>query len=158
MALEIERKYLLRDVAWRALARGTLYRQGYLSTTPERTVRVRLIADKGYLTIKGVSKGAVRMEYEYQVPGDEAQTMLAELCEKPLIEKKRYKIDHKGLIWEVDEFFGENQGLILAEIELQNENQQFEKPEWIGIEVTQDTRYFNANLIRHPYQMWRDKS
>ncbi len=97
------------------------------------------------------------MEYEYQIPGGEAQTMLDELCEKPLIEKKRYKIDFKGLTWEVDEFFGENQGLILAEVELQNENQQFEKPEWIGIEVTQDARYFNANLIRHPYQMWRNK-
>ncbi len=157
MALEIERKYLVSDDAWRALAQGTQYRQGYLSTTPERTVRVRLIADKGYLTIKGVSKGAVRLEYEYPIPGHESQTLLDELCEKPLIEKKRYKIDFKGLTWEVDEFFGENQGLILAEVELQNENQQFEKPEWIGIEVTQDARYFNANLIRHPYRMWRNK-
>lgn len=154
LALEIERKYLVRDDAWRALAQGTQYRQGYLSTTPERTVRVRLIADKGYLTIKGVSIGAVRMEYEYQIPGGEAQTMLDELCEKPLIEKKRYKIDHKGLTWEVDEFFGENQGLIFAEVELESEDQSYDKPEWITDEVTGDPKYFNSNLIQNPYKNW----
>ena len=156
MALEIERKYLVKDDTWRVMAQGTPYRQGYLSITPERTVRVRTIGDKGYLTIKGVSRGAARAEYEYEIPVAEAQAMLDDLCQKPLIEKNRYKIEYKGLMWVIDEFFCENKGLILSEVELQNEEQSFEKPEWIGKEVTADPRYYNANLIRHPFKIWQN--
>ena len=153
MAVEIERKFLVKKDTWRN-EQGTRYRQGYLSSVKERTVRVRTIGDRGYLTIKGVSKGAVRTEYEYEIPLAEAEAMLDELCEKPLIEKKRYKIEFKGLVWEVDEFFGENQGLVVAEVELEEEDQAFSKPEWVGEEVTGDAKYFNANLIHHPYQNW----
>jgi CYTH domain-containing protein len=153
MALEIERKFLVKEGAWRN-EKGTKYRQGYLNSTKERTVRVRIIDDKGYLTVKGISRGAVRVEYEYEIPGAEAKAMLNDLCEKPLIEKTRCKIEHKGLVWEVDEFFGENQGLIVAEVELESEEQTVTKPEWVGEEVTSDPKYFNANLIHHPYSRW----
>jgi CYTH domain-containing protein len=153
MALEIERKFLVKDGAWRN-EQGTKYRQGYLNTDEERTVRVRTMDDKGYLTVKGVPRGAVRMEYEYEIPKVEAEAMLDDLCEKPLIEKIRCKIEHKGLVWEVDEFLGENSGLIVAEVELESEDQEFVKPEWIGEEVTGDPKYFNANLIHYPYNRW----
>jgi adenylate cyclase len=154
MSTEIERKFLVTDNAWRALASGVKYRQGYLNSTEERTVRVRTIDDKGFLTIKGITTGASRAEYEYEIPAADADAMLNDLCEKPLIEKSRYKIDFGGFVWEVDEFFGENQGLILAEVELAREDQKFEIPDWIGEEVTGDPRYFNANLIRDPYLKW----
>jgi CYTH domain-containing protein len=154
MGKEIERKFLVKDNSWRALAPGTKYRQGYLNSAKERIVRVRTIDDKGYLTIKGITSGATRAEYEYEIPVTEAEAMLDELCEKPLIEKKRYKIDYEKLIWEVDEFFGENQGLIVAEVELESEDQDYEKPGWIGDEVTGDPKYFNSNLIINPYLKW----
>ncbi|MFC1858280.1 CYTH domain-containing protein [Thermodesulfobacteriota bacterium] len=153
MALEIERKFLVKEGAWRN-EKGTDYRQGYLNSAKERTVRVRIIDVKGYLTVKGISRGAVRVEYEYEIPVAEAEAMLDDLCEKPLIEKMRYKIELKGLVWEVDEFFGENQGLLVAEVELESEDQTFVKPEWVGEEVTSDSKYFNANLIHHPYSKW----
>jgi CYTH domain-containing protein len=153
MALEIERKFLVKEGTWRN-EKGTKYRQGYLNSAKERTVRVRIIDGKGYLTIKGISRGAVREEYEYEIPRAEAEAMLNNLCEKPLIEKLRYKIKFKGLVWEVDEFFGENQGLIVAEVELESEDQTVIKPEWVGGEVTDDPKYFNANLIHHPYSRW----
>ncbi|NQT68687.1 MAG: CYTH domain-containing protein [Desulfobacteraceae bacterium] len=153
MALEIERKFLVNNGTWRK-EQGVMYRQGYLNSVKERTVRVRIIGDKGYLTVKGISRGAVRAEYEYEIPGVEAEAMLDDLCEKPLIEKMRCKIAYKGFVWEVDEFCGENQGLIVAEVELESEDQKFEKPEWIGEEVTADPRYLNANLIHHPYCRW----
>lgn len=153
MALEIEKKFLLNNSDWRK-EQGVMYRQGYLNSVKERTVRVRIIGDKGYLTVKGISRGAVRAEYEYEIPGVEAEAMLDDLCEKPLIEKMRYKIAYKGFVWEVDEFCGENQGLIVAEVELESEDQKFVKPEWIREEVTGDPKYFNANLIHHPYKNW----
>jgi len=153
MALEIERKFLLKEGAWRN-EEGTKYRQGYLSIAKERTVRVRIIDNKGYLTVKGISRGVVRVEYEYEIPRAEAEAMLDDLCEKPLIEKMRCKIEFKGIVWEVDEFFGENKGLLVAEVELESEDQSFVKPEWIGEEVTSDPKYFNANLIHHPYSKW----
>ena len=152
--MEIERKFLLKDDSWRLSAVGKKYHQGYLSSNKERTVRIRTIDDRGYLTIKGIAKGAVRVEYEYEIPATEARAMLEDLCEKPLIEKIRYKIKHHGLVWEVDEFYGENQGLIMAEVELDFKDQKFEKPEWIGAEVTGDSKYFNSNLIHHPYSQW----
>ena len=153
MALEIERKFLVKEGAWRN-EQGTKYRQGYLNSDKERTVRVRILDDKGYLTVKGISREVVRVEYEYEIPIIEAKAMLDDLCEKPLIEKIRCKIEDKGLIWEVDEFFGENLGLIVAEVELESEDQKFVKPEWLGEEVTEDPKYFNANLIHHPFSKW----
>lgn len=154
MAKEIERKFLVNGLEWKNLAKGTEYRQGYLSTVKERTVRVRTIDSAGYLTIKGISTGATRLEFEYEISVADAHEMLDKLCEKPLIEKKRYKIEYGGLIWEVDEFFGENDGLVVAEVELENENQEINKPEWIGKEVTNDPRYFNSNLTKTPYTKW----
>ena len=153
MGTEIERKFLVKEGSWREAAAET-YRQGYLSKVKERTVRVRTIKDKGYLTVKGTSVGASRLEFEYEIPVADAEELLDSLCEKPLIEKNRYKLDHGGLTWEVDVFFGDNQGLVVAEVELQSENQVFEKPDWVTEEVTHDPRYFNANLISNPYSGW----
>ena len=154
MPQEIERKFLVRGEGWRSLGEGVAYRQGYLSTVAERTVRVRLIRDRGYLTIKGISVGATRTEYEYEIPADEAGEMLDNLCERPLIEKTRYRIKHMGLTWEVDEFGGDNAGLIIAEVELDAEDQAIVLPDWVGGEVTGDRRYYNANLISHPFTSW----
>jgi len=153
MGTEIERKFLVTEGPWRDADAGT-YRQGYLSTVKERTVRVRTIDDRGYLTVKGVTVGATRREFEYEIPLEDANELLDKLCERPLIEKKRYKLDHAGLIWEVDVFFGENDGLIIAEVELQHQAQVFEKPAWVGEEVTSDQRYYNANLINNPFNTW----
>ena len=152
MGREIERKFAVKTGVWRN-TKATTYRQGYLSTVKERTVRVRIIEDKGYLTIKGISIGASRLEFEYEIPRQDADALL-EICEKPLIEKNRYKVEHDGFVWEVDEFFGENLGLIIAELELESEDQYFPKPDWIGEEVTGDPRYFNSNLVRNPYTKW----
>lgn len=155
MGKEIERKYLVKGTEWKKLAKGTSYRQGYLSTVKERTVRVRTIDDKGYLTIKGITVGATRVEYEYEIPAVEADDMLSNLCEKPLIEKNRYKINFSGLVWEVDEFFGDNDGLIVAEVELTSEDQKIDLPAWVGEEVTSDVRYFNSNLTKNPFKNWK---
>ena len=152
MGTEIERKFMVKKGVWRD-KKATKYRQGYLSTVKERTVRVRTIEDKGYLTIKGISIGASRMEFEYEIPRQDADALL-DICEKPLIEKNRYKVENGGFVWEVDEFFGENQGLIVAELELENEDQYFPRPDWIGEEVTGDPRYFNSNLVKNPYTKW----
>lgn len=155
MGVEIERKFLVRDDSWRLKAPGTKYRQGYLNSAMERSVRVRVIDDIGFLTVKGISRGAARVEYEYEIPVAEAEAMLDELCEKPLIEKNRCKIEYRELVWEIDEFFGENQGLIIAEVELKSEDQRYEKPDWIGKEVTGDPKYYNANLIKNPFSKWQ---
>jgi CYTH domain-containing protein len=154
MGKEIERKFLLKNDSWRSLVQGKKCRQGYLNRVEERVVRVRTIDDKGFLTIKGITRGAVRAEFEYDIPIAEAEAMLDHLCEKPLIVKKRYKIKFGGLIWDVDEFLGENQGLIVAEVELESEDQPFEKPSWIGEEVTGDPKYYNSNLTQYPYTRW----
>ena len=153
MGKEIERKFLVRGEAWRALATGVRYRQGYLSTVKERTVRVRTVGDRGFLTVKGVTVVATRKEFEYDIPAGDA-VLLLEMCEQPLVEKVRYKIPSGGLTWEVDEFEGANQGLIVAECELSSEDQRIELPPWIGEEVTADPRYFNSNLIAHPFSKW----
>ena len=158
MGKEIERKFLVKGEGWRSLAKGTRYRQGYLNSAKERTVRIRTIEDKAFLTIKGLTVGATRMEYEYEIPVADCDTMLDTLAERPLIEKKRYRIDFGGLTWEVDEFFGENAGLVVAEVELPSEDQAFRKPDWVSDEVTGDPRYFNANLIKHPYCRWASES
>jgi adenylate cyclase len=152
MGKEIERKFLVKGFTWREV-KGAMIRQGYLNSAKERNVRVRIIEDKAYLTIKGIAVGASRLEFEYEVPYKDAAELL-EICEKPLIEKRRHRVLEGGFIWEVDEFFGENEGLIVAEVELESEDQAFHKPDWVGEEVTGDTRYFNSNLIRNPYTNW----
>ncbi|MFQ5651619.1 MAG: CYTH domain-containing protein [bacterium] len=155
MATEIERKFLVTNSSWREGAVGKLYRQGYLSTEPDRTVRVRTIGRQGFLTIKGKTIGPARQEYEYGIPFEDASRMLAELCSQPTIEKTRYIVEDQGQRWEVDEFHGENAGLILAEIELQHEAQEVKLPAWVGQEVTGDRRYANAHLAHSPYKTWR---
>ncbi|MGF1939037.1 MAG: CYTH domain-containing protein [Nostoc sp. ChiQUE02] len=154
MAKEIERKYLVRGDSWRGLAEGSVYRQGYIATQDKATVRIRIVGEKSYLTIKGPNIKYSRLEFEYLIPVEDAQEMLETLCERPFIEKVRYKIESGGLIWEIDEFDGVNKGLILAEVELSDENQQIELPTWIGEEVSDDFRYFNSNLVKHPFSEW----
>ncbi|MBN1276929.1 MAG: CYTH domain-containing protein [Deltaproteobacteria bacterium] len=156
MNMEIERKFLIKGDSWRNTAKGLFCRQGYLSLIREKIVRIRTIGHKGFLTIKGPSKGISRPEYEYEIPFDDAEEMLEKLCERPLIEKYRYRIEFNGLIWEVDEFFGENSGLILAEVELESENDSLPFPEWIGREVSHDQRYSNASLVKFPYRDWEN--
>jgi len=156
MAKEIERKYLLRSDEWKKLAEGMHCRQGYLSTVKERTVRVRTIGEKAFLTIKGVSKGITRLEFEYEIPTEDANEMLDELCERPIIEKFRHKIAHAGLVWEVDEFHGANEGLVVAEVELTSIDEAFDLPPWVGEEVSGDPRYFNANLVANPFMNWKE--
>lgn len=154
MSKEIERKFLVVGDKWRELAAGTQYRQGYLNSIKERTVRIRTIADKAFLTVKGPTVGVTRMEFEYEIPYDDCVQMLDHLAEQPIIEKNRYKIPMGGHVWEIDEFLGVNKGLIVAEIELGSEDEAFEKPDWIGEEVSGDPRYFNSNLVAHPYSTW----
>lgn len=154
MPKEIERKFLVSGDQWRALGTATLFRQGYLSVSKERTVRVRVAGDQGFLTIKGISDGISRAEFEYEIPLPDAQEMLDTLCIKPLIEKRRYRIPYGKHVWEVDEFLGENQGLMVAEIELKDAAEIFALPDWIGAEVSDDARYFNSNLIAHPFSKW----
>lgn len=152
MGIEIERKFLVVGDAWRN-APAVFYSQGYLSRDKARTVRIRIAGDEAFLTIKGVSVGASRAEFEYPIPAWDARELLA-MCEQPLIEKNRYKILHEGFIWEVDEFLGENRGLIVAEIELPAEDTDFTLPAWVGEEVTSDARYFNSNLSITPFSRW----
>lgn len=155
MSKEIERKFLVTGNAYREGATRSNYRQGYIVTDPNRVIRVRTDGLKGYLTIKGPSQGASRTEYEYEIPLSDAEDMLERLCEKPLIEKTRYTLVHDGMIWEVDEFYGDNQGLCIAEIELEREDQPFTLPPWVGREVTADPRYYNAYLVKNPYKIWK---
>jgi len=157
MGIEIERKFLVKNNQWRRLGGGKIYRQGYLSTDIERTVRIRTVGESGYLTIKGITQKTRRKEFEYDIPFEEANWMLNDLCKRPLIEKTRYKISDKDLIWEVDEFWGENEGLIIAEVELRDVDQSISIPDWIGKEVTEDPAYYNANLVKHPYSQWEKK-
>jgi CYTH domain-containing protein len=154
MSTEIERKYLVKGDDWKKQGTGQAYRQGYLSTHPDRTVRVRLVGEKGYLTIKGRTTGATRAEYEYPIPFADAQGLLDQLCQQPLIEKVRYRIPYEGLVWEVDEFTGENLGLVVAEVELVAEQQAIVLPPWVGREVTAEARYYNANLMSYPFSQW----
>lgn len=158
MGIEIERKFLVICNAWRDLAVGIDYRQGYLCASGDRTVRVRIAGDKAFLTIKGKSNGISRMEFEYAIPLEDARVLLEELCEQPIIEKKRYRINYQGFVWEVDEFFGANAGLLVAEIELAEEEQVFEKPSWVGAEVSDDRRYSNAGLVKYPFSCWENRS
>lgn len=154
MGVEIERKFLPSGDAWRQLGEPVLLRQGYLCSDPERTVRVRIEGEEGRLTIKSKGSGVRRGEWEYPIPLPEAQELLDTLCERPLVEKYRRRIEHAGFTWEVDEFLGENAGLVVAEIELPSEDTVFARPDWIGREVSGDKRYYNSSLIRFPYSQW----
>lgn len=154
MGNEIERKFLVKDhTVWQE-RKGILYRQGYLSRVMERVARVRTANNKGYLTVKGPRANISRLEFEYEIPLEDANRMLDELCEKPLIEKTRYLVVYPGLTWEIDVFLGENEGLVVAEVELKSEDQTFQKPDWAGNEVSDDSRYFNSNLMHHPFSKW----
>lgn len=153
MAQEIERKFLVRGDAWRA-DNGTLIRQGFLHNEVDSTVRVRATGERAYLTVKGAMTGVTRTEFEYEIPLEDANQMLDELCQRPLIEKIRYEIQLGGFTWEIDEFLGDNAGLVVAEIELEDETQEFPKPDWLGEEVSQYARYLNANLVKNPYSKW----
>lgn len=157
MAIEIERKFLLLNSDWRkAVYDQKKIFQGYLSSNPERTVRVRVSDQKGIITIKGKSQGNSRAEYEYNIPLTDADELI-KLCENPIISKTRYLVKIEEKVWEIDEFSGENQGLIVAEVELQSETERITFPSWIGKEVSSEKRFFNASLIKYPYSEWTDK-
>ncbi|UKT64111.1 CYTH domain-containing protein [Pedobacter mucosus] len=155
MGKEIERKFLLNKAKWEEIAKpvGEHFRQGYILTEPGKTIRVRTTETKGWLTIKGISVGASRLEYEYEIPLAEATELLDNFSISEL-KKIRYKITYAGKVWEIDEFLGDNLGLMVAEIELLSEDEYFETPEWIGMEVTADKKYYNSNLTINPFKDW----
>lgn len=155
MATEIERKFLLVNDNWKAIAdQGTRYVQGYLIGSKQASVRVRIEGERAFLNIKSATLGITRREFEYPVPVEEARTLLDELCEKPLISKTRYCLHYGQHEWEIDVFEGDNAGLIVAEIELASVDETFEKPEWLGDEVSDDVHYYNVSLVKHPYRDW----
>jgi CYTH domain-containing protein len=156
MAIEIERKFLLNREKWEEVEKplGEFYRQGYLLTDPNKTIRVRQTADKGFLTIKGLSIGATREEYEYEIPFEEAKELLDQFAVSEL-SKIRYKIISDNKLWEIDEFLGKNEGLIVAEIELKSEDETFALPDFIDREVTSEEKYYNSNLTLNPYKNWK---
>ena len=152
MGVEIERKFLVTSDAWRTGA-PTRFTQGYLNRDAESTVRVRVAGEQAWLTVKGKTQGLSRVEYEYPIPLADAQELL-KLCKAPLIEKKRWLFTQDEMTWEIDEFMGVSAGLVIAEIELEHEAQTFTLPEWVGKEVSNDTRYFNSNLSKRPFSAW----
>ena len=159
MAIEIEHKFLLANESWRdCVTHSVEYRQGYLSAQATSSIRVRISDNHAWLNIKSATIGTHRHEYEYEIPRADAEEILSELCKKPLIEKIRHFITDNGHIWEIDEFYGENQGLIVAEIELSAIGESFEKPAWLGEEVTHELRYYNNNLSNHPYSQWSESA
>ncbi|TLD71833.1 CYTH domain-containing protein [Phragmitibacter flavus] len=153
MPVEIERKFLVASDAWREGASGTMMKQGYLARDPDRTVRIRIAGENAFVTIKGRRSGLARDEFEYAIPLSDAEELLR-LCLPPLIEKTRFIVLHAGNRWEVDEFYGDNAGLIVAELELPSEDAAFEKPSWLGAEVSDDPRYFNSRLAQHQFKDW----
>lgn len=155
MAIEIERKFLVTSDAFKAEAeRFQPYRQGYMIGSEKASVRVRISGDQARLNIKSATLGVTRQEYEYPIPVEDAQRILDDLCEKPLVEKVRYYVRHGAHLWEVDVFEGDNAGLVVAEIELDAVDEPFEQPVWLGEEVSDDARYYNSNLGKHPYKDW----
>ncbi len=152
MGIEIERKFRVVGDDWR-LAPAVATAQGYLNRDKQRTVRVRIAQDAAWLTVKGASRGASRAEFEYAIPVADAEQLLA-LCDGPLVRKLRRVVQHAGATWEIDEFQGDNAGLVVAEIELASEDETFEAPPWLGAEVTHDARYFNSNLATAPFSTW----
>jgi len=157
MAIEIEHKFLLANDDWRQLiSRSVVYKQGYLSSQPTSSIRVRISDEQAWLNIKSATIGNHRFEYEYDIPLTDAHEIITNLCNKPLIEKTRHFVINDGHTWEIDEFVGANQGLIVAEIELSSIGEDFTKPAWIGEEVTADLRYYNNNLAINPYTTWTE--
>lgn len=155
MALEIERKFLLSSDAWRAhVKHRSLLRQGYLSAGSRCSIRARIADEHAWVNLKSKRSGMTRLEYEYPIPLEDANEILTNLCEGPLIEKYRHEVLVDGHTWEIDEFLGDNAGLIVAEIELEAESETFTRPDWLGEEVTEDQRYYNFNLAKHPYSRW----
>jgi len=155
MALEIERKFLVTNESWRSgVESEARILQGYLASGDNATVRVRVKGDAAYLTVKGASSGISRMEYEYPIPFEDAQAMLRDLALFPVVDKIRYRVRAGSHLWDLDLFAGENQGLVMAEVELSSEDEPFDRPGWAGEEVTADGRYYNVNLARHPYRHW----
>ena len=155
MTIEIERKFLLKNSSWKAQAdEGTKYSQGYLVGSKHASVRVRIQGDKAFLNIKSATIDITRQEFEYEIPLNDASEMLETLCEKPLISKTRYHLKSGKHLWEIDVFEGDNQGLVVAEIELNDKNESFVKPRWLGEEVSDDERYYNVCLVKHPYKDW----
>ncbi|ABW27798.1 CYTH domain-containing protein [Acaryochloris marina] len=157
MGIEIERKFLVTGEAWRSMGQSIPLVQGYLAGSDQATVRVRIAGDTGFLTVKGRVKNLTRQEFEYEIPVADAEAMM-DLCQPRVVEKTRYKIPIENLIWEVDEFAGTNQGLVLAEVELTSPEQFVSLPSWIGLEVSDDPRYFNSYLAAHPYSTWPNGS
>ena len=156
MAVEIERKFLVVNDDWRQQVRDHfVLKQGYLIATKQASVRVRVQADRAHLNIKSITLGVSRQEFEYPIPLQDANTILTTLCETPIIEKTRYLVPFGGKEWEIDVFAGDNEGLIVAEIELHDVNENFDKPDWLGEEVSQDPRYYNTCLTQHPYKDWK---
>ena len=158
MAQEIEKKFLVAGDFRQSVRKATRITQGYLSSVPERTVRVRVKGDKGYITIKGKGSesGASRFEWEKEIPVEEVMELL-KICEPGVIDKTRYLVKNTDGVhtWEIDEFYGDNDGLVVAEVELADENEPFDKPEWLGEEVTGDPKYFNSMLMKNPYKNWK---
>jgi adenylate cyclase len=155
MSLEIEHKFLLANDSWRTeISRSVHLKQGYLSSSPLSSVRVRISDDQAWINIKSATIGSFRQEFEYAIPQQDANAILDELCNKPLIEKIRHYVHREPFVWEIDEFLGENSGLIVAEIELTQIGEYFAKPDWLGMEVTEDIRYYNNNLSQHPFKNW----
>ena len=155
MAIEIERKFLLKDESWRNVCfKGKKYIQGYMTGSDLASVRVRLEDEDAFLNIKNLTLGITRSEYEYAIPKNDALELLDNLCAKPLISKTRHIVLFDKKKWEIDVFEGDNAGLVVAEIELESENEQFNLPEFIGEEVSDDVRYYNVNLVEHPYSQW----
>jgi adenylate cyclase len=155
MSAEIERKFLVKSDRWRSLAvREQRIAQGYLANTDRGSVRVRLMGDRAFLSVKSMTLGVTRSEFEYPIPADDARYILQNLCLRPIIEKTRYYIEQDPHLWEIDVFGGENAGLIVAEIELNHADEEFTKPDWLGAEVSDDPRYYNVKLMEHPYSQW----
>jgi len=154
VAKEIERKYLVKLDAWVPQGEGIHFKQGYLNSQKERVVRVRIEGTRAKLTIKGITTGVTRSEFEYSIPVEDAALLLDNLCEQPLIDKHRHKEVHSGKTWEIDVFHGLNEGLVVAEIELASEDEAITLPAWVGPEVSSDPRYFNSNLLKNPYNTW----
>lgn len=158
MAEEIERKFLVENDSWRNdVFRQTSMRQGYLNNAEKSSIRVRVTGEKAYLNIKSATLGIYRKEYEYEIPMEDGNEILNTLAQGPLIEKVRYYVKHGRHVWEVDVFEGENEGLIVAEVELSHEDEEYKKPDWAGEEVSGDTRYYNVCLVKHPFKQWPSK-
>ena len=155
MGKEIERKFLVKSNLWEKDTKPQLIRQGYLTISKEKVIRIRIVGDRGLITIKGEPDGITRYEFEYNIPLNEAEEMLTNLCEKPIIEKERTSIRYKNFTWEVDRFKGENLGLLIAEVELEDESQNPSIPDWVGEEVTGDPRYYNSNLVKMSFKKFK---